>query len=327
LAPWTPGRILGGESPDLGAFTLGNHVAGLDAVAPLGTRWRTEGQLLWSETDTSEAAISGPAWRAAFSRGGDKFSFDATQWGVSPGFRAENGFLEEVGRIGGKAKAALHFRGLSWSRSVSPYARAALTTDMEGTPTDLQAGGGWEAFVGEKAYTEGDIAFVQERFWNETFNRWTAEGFAALPPSATSNLFVGWDLGPTPHYAALTPDDLYLGFRWGIFGGYSASALDRLTFDEELILEQFRQAAFGELVYNTVISRTTLGLNLSRPVSIRVIEQVDSYDQTLDSSLLLAWEQSYGTALWLGYGETYDAGDTAWSARSVFAKFSWLFRG
>jgi hypothetical protein len=317
LVPWGPTPADG---------TLGNHVGALDASVPLSRRWRAEGQAAVSQTELEDGgSLAGPAWEAGVERVGEKLSVFLEQFGAGGGFRAENGFLEEVGRVGAEAKVQAHFRSLSFSRSFSPDLKGEVVTDFAGRPTEARLGPGWEVFLGEKAYSEGRVALVRERFLGRDFDRWRTHGFAAVPPTITSNIYLDWDVGPTPHYEATTADDLFLGFAWqGTVGGFCALG-GRATLENDLTVYQFRRSAFGESVYDAVIDRAKLNVNLTRPLSVRLVEQANTLDETLDSSLLLAWEKDYGTAAWLGYQETFAfAGE--WTARAIFAKFSYLWR-
>lgn len=301
---------------------LGNHVAGFDAVVPVGEQWQVEAQALYSLTDQrSGPALHDPAWALAVAREGDDFTWTLEHEATGRGFRAENGFLEEVGRVGVESKLQGHLRGLSWSRSFDPDVHAGVLTDLEGTPVGVEAGPGWASFVLDRGYTEGEVNYVRERVFGQDFNRWNTEGFFAYTPAPTANLWTGWSVGPQPHY---DPNDLFLGFGWAVSAGVSGSAFGRLTVDNEAHYYQFHEPS-GAVRYDGIVDRLVLTYNLSRPVSVRVVEDVDTFDDTLDSSLLLGWVENYGTAAWLGYGETYSF-DDGWTARTVFAKLSYLWR-
>ncbi len=302
--------------------TLGNHVAGLDAVVPMGEAWQAQGQVLYSLTDLRTGApIHDPAWALDVERAGERLSWTFGTFGIGEDFRAENGFIEEVGRLGAETKLQGHVRGLSWSRSLDPDVHAEVATDFEGTPVYAEAGPGWAAFVLDRGYTEGEVNYVRERVFGNDFDRWSAEGFFAYNPTATSNFWAGWEFGPQPHY---DPDDPFLGFGWAAVGGVTVAAFGQLSLDEEATYYQFRDPD-GAVLYDGVVNRTTINLSLSRQFAIRVVEDVDTFDDTLDSSLLLAYVENYGTAAWVGYGETYSF-DEGWTARTIFAKFSYLWR-
>ena len=304
---------------------LGNRVGGVDAVVPLSQHWKAHGQVLYSDTDIEGAApLQGPAWLVGVSESGERISFEAAQFGSGQGFRAENGYLEEVGRIGGESEVKLHFRDLGLVRSVEPDLHASAVLDLDAVPTELRAGPGVLVFVGE-VYTQAQLDVVRERFLGETFDRWSLDGFSAFPPSAGANVYVSWDIGPVPHYAAATPEDLYLGFGYDVTGGAELAA-GRFRGTVDVTFDQFQRSATGDVVYTTLLSRAQVGVNVSRPLSVRVISEWNTWEETLDSSVLLAFVENYGTAAWLGYQESYDLADDAWTERSVFAKVSYLWR-
>ena len=93
-----------------------------------------------------------------------------------------------------------------------------------------------------------------------------------------------------------------------------------------MTFDQFQRSATKDVLYTTLLSRAQVGVNLSRPMSVRLISEWTTWDETLDSSLLLAFVENDGTAAWLGYQETYDLDSSAWTERSVFAKASYLWR-
>ncbi|GDX80007.1 hypothetical protein LBMAG42_18180 [Deltaproteobacteria bacterium] len=304
---------------------LGNRLGGVDAVIPLSQRWKAHAQALYSETDLEGAApIHGPAWQVGVSESSERVSFEVNHFGVGEGFRAENGYLEEVGRIGGESQVKLHFRDLGLVRSVEPDVHTSATFDLDAVPTELRVGPGVSAFVGQ-VYTEAQVDVVRERFVGQTFDRWSVDGFSAFPPTPSSNVYVAWDIGPVPHYAAETAEDLYLGFGYDVTGGAELAA-GRFRGTVDVTFDQFQRSASGEVVYTTVLSRAQVGLNLTRPLSVRVISEWNTWDETLDSSVLLAFVENYGTAAWLGYQESYDLEGDAWTERSVFAKVSYLWR-
>ena len=304
---------------------LGNRVGGLDAVVPLSQRWKAHGQVLYSETDIEGGApLHGPAWLVGVAESGERVSFEAAQFGSGEGFRAENGYLEEVGRLGSESTLKFHFRDLGLVRSVEPELHGSAILDLDAVPTELRAGPGVSIFVGE-VYSQAQFDVVRERFFGETFDRWSLDGFSAFPPATGANIFVSWDLGPVPHYAAATPEDLYLGFGYDVSAGADV-AVGRFRGTVDVTFDQFQRSATKDVLYTTLLSRAQVGVNLSRPMSVRLISEWNTWDETLDSSLLLAFVENYGTAAWLGYQETYDLDSSAWTERSVFAKASYLWR-
>ena len=74
----------------------------------------------------------------------------------------------------------------------------------------------------------------------------------------------------------------------------------------------------------SVLQRLTVQLMVTPRFSLRVIEQYDSFEETLESSGLASYEVNYGTAAHLGYAETRTPGEP--DVRAIFAKVGYLWR-
>jgi hypothetical protein len=102
--------------------------------------------------------------------------------------------------------------------------------------------------------------------------------------------------------------------------------LDRLSVSWDLTAAQFRRSAAGEVVYTTLINRVKTNLNISRPFSFRWIEEWNTFDSQLTSSILAAYQLHPGTAAYIGYSQTSDLAARDTTDRVLFAKVSWLWR-
>ena len=304
---------------------LANHVLGADLAIPIGEHWEGTAQALGSYTDIPGTdPLIGPAWQLELERSGEHFSLAFEQSGIGDGFRAENGFLEEVGRVTAEAEGTAHFRGMSWSRSLDAFVGAAIATDFAGQPTLAGGGTGWEMFFGRDGYSKGAFHLLRERFLGVDFDRWNAAGFVAISPIATSNFWVDWDIGPYPFYEAESADDAFLGFGWTPSVGTTIALFERLTIEYSFTYFRFGAEPFGEPVYDGMLQRIKLNLNLSPRFSTRLIEEWNTFDDSLDSSLLLCWQENYASAVWLGAQESRTL-QTSTAEYVVFSKASWLF--
>lgn len=306
---------------------LGNHVGGLDGRFLLGEHWVAEGQVLASQTDLPDgSALVGPAWSAALEWGGENYGASLEHYGISPEFRAENGFLEEVGRLGVEGHASRFIRDQGVFRSVELAVDASGSYDFQGAWTGGRVGPRVEGLFGEKLYQQAEFAAIHERYQSRDFERWTFNGYSGITASPHLGISLYWDIGPEPHYDAETAADLYLGFSY--LGGtqVSVSMLDRLSVSWDLTAAQFRRSAAGEVVYTTLINRVKTNLNISRPFSFRWIEEWNTFDSQLTSSILAAYQLHPGTAAYIGYSQTSDLAARDTTDRVLFAKVSWLWR-
>ena len=306
---------------------LGHHLGAADADLPFAKRFVAHGQAAWSTTDLPDGStLYGPAAKLSFEQRGEDFSSEWTTHAVSSEFRAENGFLRDVGRVGTNLSGEFHFHDVGAFSMISPGVEGMVATDLSGRPVDARLGPEASAFVGPNGYVQTEAFYIHERYLKHDFDRWTFNGFSAIDPSASTVISLAWDIGPVPHYAAETDAELFLGFGYAGELGASAALWQRLTLSGNLIVDDFRATYDGPPIYDTFITRLKANLNITRPLSVRVIEEWNTFDRTLDSSALLAFELHPGTAAYLGYTDEFDLAAKDWSARSIFAKVSWLWR-
>ncbi len=306
---------------------LGNHVAGVDTRLRFGDHLVTEGQVLGSLTDLADGdTLAGAAWTASAGWNDEKWGWVLYHDASTPGFRAENGFLEEVGRMVFLGKGTRTIKTDGVVRTLSMGADAAAAIDFEGALTGLRVGPRADGLFGDHLYQEAELFVIHERFFTKDFDRWTFNGYTGINVSPHLGIGLSWDIGPEPHYRAESLDDLYLGWNQTIGTEVTVSAFDRLTASWDLDGAQFKRSFAGEVVYPTLINRLKVNVNLTRPLSVRWIEEWNTADASLDSSALLAYEVHPGTAAWLGYSQSFDLDAAEIVDQQVFAKVSYLWR-
>ncbi len=309
-----------------GATRLGNRVGAVDGAMQVGEQVRIYAQGLYSQTDLEGGGtLEGPAWSMEVERSGEQLILSLSQFGVTPGFRSENGYLTDVGRIGGAAEADLQLYGIGPTRLLSPGLLAEAQVDMNGDPVAAKAGPKLEAMIGDRVYTQMGTHVERERFLGEDFDLWRFRGFVAMNPTPFTDVNFGWRVGPQPHYDAATLDDLYRGFGWSGEAGLSQALWDRMTVGYFAIGERFSREATSAAVYSTLLHRFQANLNLSRELGIRWITDWDSAD-SLESSALFSYQVNHGTAVYFGGALAGAPGGSDPLAASVFAKLSWLYR-
>lgn len=303
---------------------LANRVGGVDGTLQ-GGRYRADAQVLFSQTDFPGGVTrTAPAWGAKVTRSGEHFEADLSHRHLGADFRAENGFLEEVGRS--TANAGMGFVAYpeaAWLRRVSVGAGGGGTWDGEGVLVGASAGPELEGSLGDRVFFETGAAYRRERFLGVDFDLVGTEGFAGWQPSPQSFLGLGWEVGTTPHYDAGTLAELYRGFTWQVAPNVGLALLDRVGVNYEGVVDQFLDPE-GRPVYTTLLHRATVLVTATPRTSVRVIEQVDTFEGTFATSLLGAWQANYGTAVYLGATDTESA--AAPPVRTVFAKVGYLWR-
>ncbi len=306
---------------------LANRVGGVDATVPFADRYQSSAALLYSATELLDGSLlTGPAWRGSLEREGEVWQADVGVQGISKGFRAESGFIEEVDRVGAGMESTWNATEFGPFRFLKPGVEAEGVIDGLGTPVGGYLGTAVEMMFQNDIFVESSAGLTHERFIGKEFVGWGVDGFAVVDPTTTSMIWLGWDVGTQPHYDAETVQDLFNGFQWGVETGVALTVFGRVSTETNVVIETFRRSAFGEGVYTTVVPSETLSINLSREFSVRWRAQWDSFDEVVQNSVLLGWQRNYGTVAYLGYDETFDLADGEAESRSLFAKVGLLWR-
>jgi Domain of unknown function (DUF5916) len=314
--------LVGGDDPQ----RLENRVAAVDGRVNVG-RYTLSGQALGSETTFADGSrLLGPAWNVSASRQAERWLFNLTQFHVSRGFRAENGFLTEVGRTGGSASSQLMFRPKKVARLVSPGVDGSLSLTPERAVADANAALWLVLNPGDRWSTYTEARVLRERYLNVDFDLIYASGELAVQPTSNSYIGVKWGTGQRPHYAADTVDDLYRGFDWFVQPQINFDALGRLNFGAQAVFDVFGPDPFGEPEYITLIPRATARLTLTPRWALRGIGQYDTFSRNWEASGLVGYIVDYGTLLYFGYNELHPGDASLPPTRTVFAKIGYLAR-
>ncbi len=307
--------------------TLANRVGAVDAAAQIGEQVRVYAQGLYSQTDLEDGqSLEGPAWSLQVNRSAQKMKVELSHFGVSSGFRAENGYLQNVGRTGGDLKVNLHLSDVGPMRYLGPGARTQATFDMSGNLVSAYAGPSLEGMPGDATYFQTGGGYQREVYQGREFDLWKFRGHASVRPISDTGLELGWRIGTQPHYDAEDLADLYRGFSWRGSLALNQNLLDRLDLEYRIITERFSREPTSPTIYNTTLHRFRTNLNFTRELSARWITDYNNAEETVSSSALLAWQQNYGTAAYLGGSGVWSVGEPQPGEVSIFAKLSWLWR-
>jgi hypothetical protein len=305
---------------------LANRVMSVDGQLVAG-RYLASVQLLGSQTEYPGGETrSAPAWDGRLFRQGERWVFEVGHAHLGREFRAENGFLREVGRTLFDGASSLLFRPGGAVRFVSPGVGGSLSLDPRGDLVFGDAGVGVEANLGDRWSLAHDLAYIYERYAAVDFELWRHTGSVSVQPASAWFLGVDYSLGTLPHYAAETPAELYRGFDWAVTPSTNADVFGRLNVGAQVAVGVFGPEPFGEPEYVTVIPRLTALMSLSPRWQLRAIEQYDHPSTTLQSSGLLGYVLNYGTVGWLGYTEAVPLSGDGPVLRTAFAKVGYLLR-
>lgn len=309
---------------------LTNRLGGFDWHAPLSERWSTSASALASVTELGAgrgATALSPAGNAELLYSSKHFSWDLEANAISPGFRAENGFVTQTDRMGaGTAMFVDTFPKsevvprvtlrpvsgeLAWTTKGEPRLLRidpAISADLgNGAHLYLEGAHGGEAFAGswlerDRVYAEGTVPWARWLWTNAGVSTGTGILYDPLAPAT------GWQ------------DDVWGQVTLQPFPSLSATFTGSW---ERFLLD-------GEQSYAGGVARVRIEAFASRRLWARVIAQHDGFSDTTLGEALVAWEHSPGSAFYLGASRT--VGDPApgralapVDAWQVFAKGTWVF--
>jgi hypothetical protein len=303
--------------PEAGLY---NEVVGLDARAQVGSSSALTSAALFSSTTGIDATtVLAPKVTLNWNTGGPKGGFELDGDYVHPDFRAENGFLTRSDWLFGGANAWRQYRPKEGALQ-----RATVT------PVDL--GLGWDTsgelrsfflapmsslrFVGNHR-----VAFGLERagetfadVWLDSRTAWVNYG---APLSTDWEISTYAYVGQSPFYDPVDP------FVGEVAGGTATTKVQinrALSFSASAEGERFTDE--GALVYQGIVSRLRVEAFASPHHWARLILDRSTFDELRGAELLFAWEDSPGTAAYLG-GNLRGDGDPDNREWAALAKLSY----
>jgi len=335
----------------IGTFRQGedysNNVAGVDARWQQGAHTATA-QVLHSQSEYpgdivagyadelgGDATPSGDAWRAGYAFGNRNWSFDAWHMAIDPGFRADLGFMGQVGYdkslVGG---------GHSWFRDdrsfnrINAYADFDITHRHDGQLLERELEGS-TSMQGPKQSSMGLHGLTRERYWSgRLFDERYADINGNFRPTANLQLGAYAQVGTMLDLAANETGRRTVFEQWG-----NANVGRGLTINWALSRQRMRRdggTAFVATVANTGGSwqfdprqrlRLTLQGSEVRRNQALYAHTVNQSARDLAAQLVYSYKVNPRTALYAGgsYGAFMDDDnpDLFGNTRSVFVKLSY----
>ena len=298
-----------------------NRVAGPDFQWRPNAVDQLTGQFLYSVTRTPDEPWNSPQWDGRKLDAGAfylVYDHSAKTWrwniqykNVGSDFRADSGFVPQVGYQDGRARLSYNFYPGNFFSRVEPAAIVEQKWDRSGKPLQQQVYAGLNMEGKRSLYSEVFFNSVEERVGDKLLraNAVWAEG-SVSPSAVWSNLSV---------FALLGQQIDYAGARVGRGGDLSLNATVRPTDHLTLIMNAERQwiDISGERLYTADTARLKATYNFSARAFLRVIGQwvetrynpslyatpVPERDGGLAASILFAYKLNWQSVLYLGYGD------------------------
>jgi hypothetical protein len=327
-------KAFGGDSA-VGAFfsdrtildsEMGSRMGGADLKFRLSDTWLLGAAALGSHTTLEDGSgLAGPAGTLGLSHNSLSWNMALDATYISPGFRAENGYVTYSDRAG--------LYG-SVERKVYPAVLAIPRVDLRLMEADLgmTTAGEWR----DHLIGPGLGVSFQNNLELDVFGMHFSELYAGQllmgtshglifngSPSETFKLGFGYGGGDGIYY---DDEDPQLGRMVEARGVLAWSPGLRWVLRQSLGWEQL--SLEEELAYRGYVYRVSTELYLSQHSWIRMVLDQSSFSEESTAEVLLAWEKAPGQSAYLGGavgssgGWTALAEPTEWQA---FAKLAWTF--
>lgn len=358
-----------GKQSHIGAFVTSrdfgpssNRVGSLDARIGLPGNWFFSAQATSSNTRLMNGStLAGPAYYAKLAIDGQHFSFSSTYTDRSPGFRADLGYIQRV-----DIRESKHWISYRWrpkDRTLLNYGPGIsqwMNWNREGRLQDWGVTPEFDFELKRLTYISIYRTESYELFQNIGFRKHRTEFYVGSEPYRWLAFSVDYGFGRGINYypaAGLPP---FLGNS--IYGTASLTIrpTPRMRLDESYIHSRLAADRVGmpistssNTLFNNHIIRSKVNYQFSRALSLRAIldyntvlpnpslVSISDSEKRLGTDLLLTYFVHPGTALYVGYNNTFEnvtydplqspayrrtGFPDAMTGRQFFVKVSYLFR-
>ncbi|HET9793107.1 MAG TPA: DUF5916 domain-containing protein [Thermoanaerobaculia bacterium] len=311
------------------------------------------GQFLYaaSQNPTRPDLFSG--WNGQHVSGHAAFvSWDSTKlthgwyvegWDVSDGFRADDGFVPQVGYREVKPEFSLHFYPTGFFTKIRPLVMEDYTADTSGRTLRQRIFPG-VSFEGHRSVQgEVDYLFSSERVGDKLIRKdfWSIY-FQLTPSRVFGQISINGEIGDQIDYANARP---------GHGGAFTLASRIQPEDHLELRLNEAFQwidvddgTGSTRRLFTAVVHRLRAVYNFTNRAFVRGIVQyvredrnpalysqagLPKEDAALSSSILLAYKLNWQSVLFLGYGDNQALNDNyelARHDRQIFLKISYAFQ-
>ena len=298
---------------------LSNRAGGVDARLRVSDRVVVEGAALGSHTTLADgSSIAGPAAALSADYQGKHLTINTEGELLSPGFRAENGFLTHSDRVGGWVEGgyAIYPDGKIIRQinflPVDTYAWWTTAGTLRDVIVEPDVSWRW----GNGAFSFVEAQVIGESYAGEWFQYERGEGGGGGQFNRWVGGYVFGGFGEGVLYDEVDPR---LGQRDWVSIEPSFQPFHWLGVDVSASYERFDEAD-GTPVYAGWAGRVGVEAFATVQLWTRLIVDHSTFDGATGAEALLAWERSPGRAIYLG-GASQVQADPDWQ---LFAKVSWV---
>ena len=298
-----------------------NDVWSLDSTIPLGGRWTASGFGSVSQTSDLGQGLDAGAWLTRASGVGTGLNF--ALFDNTPDYRNEVGFFTQTGLTTAMASIDYTFEPEGAVDSFRPAVNFLLTGERDGD-------GEWRLGLGQTTRLAGVHRFVLNggakyfEYSGVEMPGWDAKATYSGDYGRVFTLFTSLTQSREIDYSQLIPAD-----SWRLTVKATSRPDTRNRIDASMTYQHFTPE--GQASEQATTFRGRLNSQLTRAWGLRLIGEVTTGDAFeipgLETSALLTWLSSPGTAAYVGASQSFLLDDPASLEELViFAKLSWLFR-
>lgn len=304
-----------------------NRVAGIDGLFKFARNYRFTFQLAGSQSRVGETETGFvPALALNLNRSSRHLQLSADWTSIHPDFEASAGFLRRKDIQAFSTRAAYSLLPENnYVISVTPALTYRRIYDFNRTLTDE-----------EKEFSLMVSGWGQSFFWmnyQDSFERYSGVDFKtrdwrfnlSAEPLSWLSARISRSFGDGIYYS----EDPFLGYKSGWSAMVTFKPLSNVRFFTSYTNDEFFRTKGGERVYAVNILSERISLQISKPLSLRLITDWNDYYQKLYLSFLLSFQLNPGTVFYLGLDDNRErdpAGLLPSTGRYVFVKFSYWWR-
>jgi len=277
-----------------------------------------------------DGSFNGHALRASYSHFDRTWEYSADYAELSPEFRADSGFISQVGVREGSVFAQRRIRGGEnrWFRNLYLSGGVDSTHQFDGDWTEWGADLGATYEGPRQTEISFNLAPNQEYFAGRTYHNFRHSFSVQTQASRDASVYFFVNSGEAIDFNNQQPADFVTLNPGGTFNIGS-----RVTGEIDYVWQRFATES-GERIFTVHLPQAKLLYHFSRRAFVRAVLQYQTVDfvteksQELLTQLLFSYRWNAQTVVLAGYSDNYEGDvDLSRTNRAVFVKLSyaWLF--
>jgi hypothetical protein len=277
-----------------------------------------------------DGAFTGHALRASYSHSDRDWDWGADYSELSPEFRADSGFISQVGVRQGEVYFERRIRGAEdrWFRNLYLTSGIDSTKQFDGDWTEWGADLGATYQGPRQSEISINLAPNQEYFAGRTYHNFRHSIFGSIQASPDVSVYLSINSGENIDFTNAQPADFVT-----INPGGSFNIGRRIYGEIDYVWQRF-DTETGQRIFTVHLPQAKLLYHFSRRAFVRTVLQYQTVDRVTEKSrelltqLLFSYRWNAQTVVLAGYSDNYEGTlDLSRTDRAVFVKLSyaWLF--